>query len=456
MGEWAMRFSLWIAATAWLLTACQIQVTPRAGLGDPNNHKANSPDPEYYRTPTAVGMGLRRIDVLANSASSLTSALSNAKAGDLITIPEGYYVLSTPVVISGSGTAENWIVVQAAPGASPTISFNNTGDLRVSSSYFQMEGIEIAHGKGSVLRFEPQSIPLTDIVLRRVTLGPAASGPGSALGIRRASRIYVEESHIEGAIGGPLIDVVASDQIIVRDTDLYSAAYAWGAARFRAGSRNLLFERNLVRGVREATAVMIGGYSDPGEFDPNFPDQEALNAVARNNLLADCDHNQFEIRGATNVKVFHNTVVTQTDTTVYLFSYGNTASGFRSSNEAVGIAKSIVVAKVNNPYYARNDANLGDFRFGPHLWTGEYQNSPTPGLPAFPTDEDFPVQTANAALVLESPTYVGLTGMADARLRYRPAAYSAAYRLGMANLVTPLDILQVPRDPETPTVGAFE
>ncbi|HXV75790.1 MAG TPA: hypothetical protein VD788_05670, partial [Candidatus Polarisedimenticolaceae bacterium] len=202
----------------------------------------------------------------------------------------------------------------------------------------------------------------------------------------------------------------------------------------------------------------IGGVTGARFFHPAHPDQEGVDQVVRNNFIADCDDAVFEIRGALRARIYHNTVVTQTRFAIFRFQTGNSAADVPSGNDEIEIANNLIVSAGGDPQYARNDAGEGAFVFRSQLWAGPFHNSGAtgPAMPRFPLATDTVVSNHALAPVLARATFDGLSGLADAFERYRPAVGSPAVRAGAANSVAIVDAGGRARDVARPSIGALE
>ena len=417
-------------------------------------------DPAYYGTPAVLGTGVRTITVSDGSAGSLQAAADAAQPGDSIVVVAGRYAFSSSFVIGRSGTPANWIDFKAAPGTTPVIDLQNSGEVAVAASYISFRGFEIVNGGGNNLHIAPYSTAsaVSNVVVSNVKIHSLASGPGAAIKINRngpagVSSVYIENCDVSQAIGNAVIDGVGVHIAIVRDCYIHDNEPGSHGIFFKGGSSQILIERNLIRGIRSSAALQLGGDSGPGFFDPAHPDREGVDQTARNNLVADCDDSIFEVRGVDGGRIYHNTVVTRTGFAIFRLTRGLNDAGGTSDNDNIDMTNNLIISLAGSPQYARNDGNAGNFRFGRQLWAGSFLGSSSPAIPAFPQARD--VVSATSGVVMH-PSDVGLTGLDDAKQRYSLAPRSPARYAGEANTVAPRDILDALRSPGAPSIGAFE
>lgn len=419
-------------------------------------------DPDWYTTPEPSGLE-RTITVPVAGSPTLSEALAAAQPGDIIELAEGTHVSAGNLVLRNSGTATAWIAIRGAPGAT-VVDLEGAGEFRISGSYVLMEDLEITDGGGNNLHVAPEGESISNVVLRRLSIHGLRSGPGAAIKINRnnpqnagVSLVYIEDSDLSEAISNAVVDGVGVSYAVVRDSWIHDNSPGSHGVFYKGGADHVLIEGNLISGVEGNAALQLGGNTGAGFFNPDLPDREGADQVARNNLIADFTDSAIEIRGVAGGGIYHNTIVTQSGFAIFRLSCGNTDTGGVSTNSGIAIANNVVLGTGGDPQYARNDCGDTEISFGAQGWFGAFHNSgsPTPQIPSFPGAED----TASPSLagILRDSDWSGLTGRVDALDRFRPGDASPILGAGGAlSSEVPADLDGATRSVSAPTLGAFE
>ncbi len=433
------------------------------GLDPINPDPPAGNDPAFYTTPIVTGTGQRTINVAVSGGQTLQGAFDQALPGDTIVLAPGTHTFNSNVVLNRSGNSAAWIEIRGADGTRPIIDLQGAGELRISGSYVLFEHLEVIKGGGNNIHIAPESSSISNVIVRDVKVSGLSSGPGAAIKINRnnttssaVSLVYIENCDVSQAIGNAVIDGVGVIQAVVRDCWIHDNAVGSHGIFFKGGSDGILIENNLISGIFGNAALQLGGNTGAEFWNPVQPNFEGVNQVARNNLIADFDDSGVEIRGVSGASVYHNTIVTQSTFAVFRLQNGNNASGGSSDNENVDIANNLViVVNAGNPQYARNDGSSTSVTFRNQLWAGNLTNSgaATPGIPNFPIAGD--VVVASISGIIANPTAAGLTGLADALIRFAPASGSPILGAGVALDVSG-DIVRATRSTTSPSIGAFE
>jgi hypothetical protein len=404
------------------------------------------------------------VNVTPGQSPTLAEAFADARPGDHIMLMSGIHQPGGNLAISQSGTANAWIQILAAPGATPVIDLAGAGEFRIGASYIALRGVDIRNGGGNNLHIAPGSLDVHHVYVADTIIHDLAWGPGAAIKINRNNNanagvgtICLENNDVSEAVNNAIIDGVGVAGAVVIGNDIHDNASGSHGIFFKGGSSDILIEGNVIRGIRGNAALQLGGNTGAAFWEPEYPDWEGVDQVARNNLIADFDDSAVEIRGVDGAAVYNNTIVTQTGFAIFRLQSGNNASGGSSGNDNVRISSNLVVGTGGDPQYARNDAGAATITFGPQLWAGTFHNSggATPGIPSFPLSGDVVVGPSALGSVLANPTVAGLTGLADAAARYRPVigspALGAAESLGIVS-----DLLGAVRSLVAPSMGAIE
>ncbi len=415
--------------------------------------------------PDTTVAPIRQITVTPGQQPTLAEAFATAQPGDQILLEAGTHLQSGNLAINRSGTADNWIEIKAAPGASPIIDLSSTGEFRISGSYVALVGVDIRNGGGNNLHIVPDSSDVHHVYVADTVIHDLAWGPGAAIKINRNNAadagvglICLEGNDVSEAISNAVIDGVGVDGAVVIGNDIHDNAVGSHGIFFKGGSADILIEGNVIRGIRGNAALQLGGSTGAAFWNPLYPAWEGVDQIARNNIITDFDDSAVEIRGVDGATVYNNTIVTQSNFAIFRLQVGNNASGGSSGNDNIYISSNLVVATGGDPQYARNDGGSAAIVFGPQLLAGTLHNSgaATPGIPSFPQPDDAVVGAGSLAAVLVDPTVVGVTGLADAIGQYTPVPGSAA--LGAAEVLADVarDILGELRSATAPTFGAVE
>ncbi|MCP4304835.1 MAG: hypothetical protein GY788_08185 [bacterium] len=407
----------------------------------------------------------RQITVTPGQSPTLGEAFADARAGDHILLESGTHLQTGNLVINRSGTAASWIQIKAAPGADPIIDLNSSGEFRVSGSYVSLQDVDIRNGGGNNLHIAPDTTDVHHIHVADTVIHDLAWGPGAAIKINRnnpagaaVGTICLENNDVSEALSNATIDGVGVDGAVVIGNDIHDNAVGSHGIFFKGGSADILIEGNVIRGIRGNAALQLGGSTGASFWNPLYPAWEGVDQVARNNVIADFDDSAVEIRGVDGAVVYNNTIVTQSNFAIFRLQVGNNASGGSSGNGDVHISSNLVIGTGGDPQYARNDGGSAAVVFGPQLWAGTFHNSgaATPGIPTFPQAGDVVVGAGALGTVVTNPTVTGLTGIADAVVRYTPIAGGPAQ--GAAEVLEGVvaDMLGATRSISAPTMGAIE
>jgi S-layer family protein len=416
------------------------------------------------RPPDGVSP-LRHVLVTPGQSPTLAEAFADARPGDHIMLAAGTHTTSGNLVLNRSGTPTDWIEITAADGASPVLDMDGSGEFRISGSYVSLTGIEIINGGGNNLHIAPESVDIRQIYVGDNVIRDLAWGPGAAIKINRNNNtgagvgtICLENNDVSEAINNAIIDGVGVDGAVVIGNDIHDNAVGSHGIFFKGGSSDILIDGNLIRGIRANAALQLGGNTGASFWNPDYPAWEGVNQIARNNIIVDFDDSAIEIRGVSGAKVYNNTIITQSTFAIFRLQNGNNASGGSSGNDNIDIRNNLIVGTGGNPQYARNDGGSATITFGKQLWAGLFRNagSAGPGVPSFPQSGDVAVDSGSLGTVVVDPTTGGVTGLANAVTRYKPAAGSPA--LGAADALSDVvkDIIGMARSLTAPTMGAIE
>ena len=138
--------------------------------------------------------------VHVSTAAALRTALSGARAGDVITLATGTYL--GPFAVNASGTEAQPIVIRGASTAGVVLDGGNCSScnvLEASGSYVHVERLTIANALRG-LRFT--GVGATGNVARRLDIRNVIHGTGSTTG---QSNFYVCDNRIDGRLQWPWV-----------------------------------------------------------------------------------------------------------------------------------------------------------------------------------------------------------------------------------------------------------
>ncbi len=220
---------------------------------------------------------------------TLQTALQRARPGDRVLVRAGTY--RGGGWIEARGTAQAPITVLSVDGPRRAVLEGGTETLRIGdgAAYLVFDGLELRNAGNNVVHIDGGSHHIT---LRNVYAHDAGSN-GDVVKVNQAAHIFIEggEYARPGARPGSsenpyqeCIDFLAVDTLAVRDAWIHdggsSLIYAKG------GSRNVVFERNLINEQRAGASdpmVGLGGVTGVDFLgDGTF---EAYDVIFRNNIV---------------------------------------------------------------------------------------------------------------------------------------------------------------------------
>jgi hypothetical protein len=426
--------------------------------------KINDTEEGRYASPLVLG-DENFIDVDPSDSKGLQDIINDAKPGTTIRLSDGEYKTG-PFRISKSGTAKNWIKIIAAEDGKPKIDLLGEGDFHIGASYIYLEGIEIFNGQKSNVRIASTTHTLSHIYLKRMKLRALQNGPGSSLKIQRnnangvgVSSIFVEDSDLSQSYPASVIDGIGANTVAIRNNFIHTdSGYAAGIT-FKGGSSRILIENNFIKGVRKNPAIVMGGRTFLNFFDPQYPDQEGVDQVARNNIIVDFDESAVNFQGVKNAKFLHNTIVTSSTGPIFHFEEGNTNDGSKpSKNQSISIENNLIISRAPSTSHASNISGLiPSLRFGKQMWIGVFTN-PTEGrtsIPTFPISTDVILPSQKAFIALEGLQWKDVMDLEMARVRFSPREKGPIPRSTASITEVPADFLGRARENET-SFGALE
>ncbi len=396
---------------------------------------------------------------------NLQEILSDAKPGATIRLADGEYKAGALRVMA-SGKRNRWIKIVAAEDGKPKIDLMGKGDFHISGSYIYLEGIEIFNGAKSNLRIASTTHTLSNIFMKKIKLHTLNAGPGASLKIQRnnangvgVSNIFVEECDLSQSTPASVIDGIGVNTVVIRNNFIHTDSGFAAGITFKGGSSKILIENNFIKGVRKNPAIIMGGRTFLNFFDPQYPDQEGVEQMARNNIIVDFDESAVSFQGVKSAKFLHNTIVTNSTGPIFTFTEGNSNDGLKASkNSDINLDNNLVIGRAAATIYATNDSGpIPSLHFGKQMWIGTFSNASQGRLaiPAFPLANDVSLPSQKAYVALEGLQSKDVLDFETARIRFSPREKGPIPRSTASIADVPSDFLGKSRS-ETTAFGAFE
>lgn len=385
-----------------------------------------------------------------NPIRTLTEALRRAGPGDTIQVKKGKYAGEREKLnFAVSGKPDAWIVLRAADGEVEVDGAGKAFEVVLISnrSYVAIEGISFHGAQDNVFHIGTDA---SYVVVRGCKVYGAGGG-GDAIKVNGSDHIYIENCDCSDA-GDELIDFMACGYCVSRGNFMHDQKKGQTATFAKGGCHFIMFEKNVVHGIRGAHAIMLGGDSGANLFNPKFPDIECESMIVRNNVIVDCDDSAIEVRGCRNGWVYNNTVI-GCGTTFALVAVrpGCTNSGGESFSSNISIFNNLFWndGNMDRPFLVHDKCKVG-LRTGSNLWFNGKAGVPSRGGIDVMKEKDSKV---NVEPTLSS-TDMGIRSYKDA-LRFSVSADSSTRHLGMPAWFVTEDFQGAKRDKQ-PAIGAFE
>jgi len=436
--------------------------TPASVTPEPEPEKPTTETDSKFLSPRVVG-DEKFID--ADPGDNLQDLFSELKPGDTLRLADGEYKTG-PLKVQFSGKARKWIKIVAADNAQPKIDLLAKGDFQVSGSYIYLEGLEIYNGQKTNLRIASTTHTLSHVYVRKLKLRSLGVGPGSAIRIQRnnangvgVSNIFIEDSDLSQSIPASVIDSIGANTVVLRNNFIHTDSGFAAGVTFKGGSSRILIENNFIKGVRKNPAIVLGGRTFLNFFDPQYPDQEGVEQIARNNIIVDFDESAVCFQGVNNAKFLHNTIITASNGPIFSFENGNTNDGSKpSKNNHLVIDNNLIVSRATATVYGSNNSGpIPSISFGKQMWIGDFSNAAhgRVSLPTFPLSSDTHLPSQKVWAAFENLQWKDVTDLETARVRFRPRTKGPLTHSTASIVDVPRDSTGIARS-ETTSFGALE
>lgn len=426
--------------------------------------QVSNPVEAKYRAPVVTGDEVV-VNVDPDDSKKFQNILEKAKPGDTLRLADGEYKTGALRLIV-SGKPNHWIKIVAAEGAKPKINLLGEGDFHVSGSYIYLEGIEIFNGQKTNLKIASTTHTLTNIYAKKIKLHTLQGGPGSSLKIQRnnangvgVSNIFIENCDLSQSTTASVVDAIGVTTAVLRNNFIHTDGGFAAGVTFKGGSSRILIENNFLKGARKNPAIIMGGRTFLNFFDPQYPDQEGVDQVVRNNIIVDFDESAVSFQGVKDAKFLHNTIVTNSSGPIFNFTEGNTNDGSKASkNHQITIDNNLIISRAPLSVFAVNESgHVPGLQFGKQMWVGAFTNSTTGriSIPQFPLGADALVPSQKAATILEGMQWKDVSDIETARVRFSPKEKSTTIRTTASISEVPTDFQGRVRS-ESTAFGAIE
>ena len=236
---------------------------------------------------------------------NIAAAVESASPGDTVLIRQGRYVINSPITISTPG-----IKLMGVSGERATIiADEKTGSvLNITASNVLVQDLVIRGGYyGIKIDVDDGDRPTHGVTIRNCAIGPTAA---DCMKIFNADALTIEACQIgpSGTVqkdNAEGIDIIGSIGVTIRSCVVEDVAT--NGIYFKGGTRDGVVERCLVR--RAGHGGIILGQDTDEEFMRNKAKFEAIDCVARNNIVTDTQTAGLATYSGQNISLLNNTLV---------------------------------------------------------------------------------------------------------------------------------------------------
>ena len=306
--------------------------------------------------------------------ASPARALALAVAGDTVLLRGGTYSLTRPLTITQAGlTLASYPGERARIVAATTDLTNLTSVIVVYSSRVTIERLEIEGASYYGIKLDDYYGPQTGISLRGLYVHHTGR---DGIKVQSADGLVIEDSEVafsgvRDASNAEGIDIMGSVGVTVRRNYIHDSAT--NGIFVKAGTRQALIEANRIE--RSGYSGILLGSESGAEFMRDGALQEAIDSVARNNIVIDTGSSGLGSIAGDNVRFEHNTVINAARTTQAVVrvapnSYGTTTRNVTLHNNVLALAPGSTRPMVHFYNYSGPLTSDGNIWFSPD---GRYQ-----------------------------------------------------------------------------------
>jgi hypothetical protein len=258
-------------------------------------------------------------NIAVSSEGEIKSAFNSAGPGDTITIAPGDYYVGTNLSLSSSGNENAYIVVRALQKGTATLRASS-GDqmVLVNKRYHVYENltfnggmcahcVHIQSGGGHLIFRNCIMYGTNDKAVKNSALTNAAvDDPGW--------QDYQLFENCEGyggnSVASGMLNINGPDYLTVRGCYIHDySGSAYFAAFIKAGGEHAIFENNLVKNVK--VGISFGGGLTGSQWHRRG-EVEALNGIARNNVVVNASDKGLHCNKAQMCRFINNTLINTT------------------------------------------------------------------------------------------------------------------------------------------------
>ena len=316
---------------------------------------------------------------LAAPLATPAKALSLAGPGDTILLRSGTYSIAKSLTITQAGLS-----LRSYPGewarivAGTTDLTNLTSVVVVYASRVTLEGLELQGASYYGVKLDDKNGPLSGITIRGVYIhhtGRDGIKAQSADGVVIES-CEIASTGVRDASNAEGIDVMGSIGATVRGNYLHDIATT--GIFVKAGTRQAVVEGNRVE--RTGHAGILLGSESAAEYMRNGALHEAIDSVARNNIVVDTALAGLGSIAGDNVRFEHNTVINAARTGQAVFraaanEYNTAPRGIVLKNNVMVLAASSSRPMIHLNNYAGTIASDSNTWFSANGTYGFWRDS---------------------------------------------------------------------------------
>lgn len=284
-------------------------------------------------TPSGAPLAATGRVVLVDSAAAASTAIGQARAGDIITFLPGTYRFSgSRISVSQPGAADNPITVRARQPGSVTLEFDLEEGFHVTAPFWLFENLTISgacrdhskcehafHVVARATNFVARNNVLVDFNAHFKINGDGGNYPDYGLidsntltntGIRNTAN-PVTPIDLVGASNWRIQRNLISDFIKGQGNRISYGGFAKGAGSGNRFERNIVLCEHLLRGAPgQRVGLSLGGGGTGAAFCRDrrcLTEQEG--GIIQSNLIASCSDDGIYINRAAASKIVHNSVL---------------------------------------------------------------------------------------------------------------------------------------------------
>lgn len=330
--------------------------------------------------------------------ASIQQAAAVARPGDTLLIHTGTYA-GGQYIENLKGTANAWIFIRNAPGASVIVEGGTNAIQFTDPAYLHLSGLIFQRQKGNGLNIDDggsYDSPAHHLIFENCTFRDmSASGNNDLLKLSGLDHFEIRRcTFLNGAAGGSGVDMVGCHQGII--TGNYFENMGSNAIQAKGGTEHIRMEGNFFRNCGQRT-LNLGGSTGLQFFRPLNAPFEAANLQVYSNIFIGSVA-PIAYVGCVHVEVVNNTIYRPENWVIRILQETVDPSRFLACGDNI-FRNNIVVLGDN----LRTETNIGpntrpeSFTFSNNLWFNVDDNNW--GGPSIPVQDANGLINANPLLV---------------------------------------------------------